>query len=136
MLVSQGQVNSKMTATCSDSFTKNRSGRSGVTRIWGGMTPPWGDWNPRKSENNDKPGRIFETMNATIVFKTESCRQVKRPWSRAIVQLERMCARVWIFPQKLHLSLTLFPHLFKLSPDGRVFIPAFMANLSTPCGIS
>ena len=133
---SHGHVSSKRTTSRDSSLIKNTSGRRGVTNTWGGITPPLGDWKPVKSENREKPGRNSECTNVTIDFKTESCRQVKRPCSRATEQFERMWARVCIFPQNPHLLFTLLRHLFKLSAEGRVFMPALMANLKTPWGIT
>ena len=64
-----------------------------------------------------------------IDMSTELWRHVNLPWSRATEQLERTCARVWILPQKGHLSLTLFPHLFKCIRSGFTGILFALRNI-------
>ena len=136
MFLSQGQVNSNTMQIRAVSSTKNISGLKVVTRMWGGIVPPCGACKPTISENSTIPSLRKGRISVTIDIKTESWRQVYRPWSSETEQLDNTCRSVSMFPQNGHLSFVRLPQRFRLSRVGRVFIPALMANLRTPCGIS
>ena len=65
----------------------------------------------------------------------ESWRQVKRPWSKAVLHQFKTCSRLAKFPHMSHLSSFLIPHLFRLSGVLRPFTDDFKAKESTPLGI-
>ena len=136
MFESHGQVSSKIITSWDSWLKTNTSGFRAVGRMWGGIVPPWGAWWPGISEYKTMPFFKCGWINRKMEDRTELCRHVRRPWVRAVEQLDKTCASVSMLPQKLHLSLVRLPHLFKLSYVGKVFSPAFKANFKTPCGIS
>ena len=68
-------------------------------------------------------------------LRMESWRQVKRPWSKAVLHQFKTCSRLAKFPHMSHLSSFLIPHLFMLSGVLRPFTEDFNAKDSTPLGI-
>ena len=121
MFASQGHVNSRTMTSWEWLLTMTISGLRAVTRIWGGMVPPWGAWYPGISEKIVIPSLRCGRIKLIKEERTELWRHVYLPWLSAVEQLERTWASVPILPQNGHLSLTRLPHLFRLSILGRVY---------------